>query len=447
MQQKQQLKTELKQTLRLNASMQQSINVLQMSSIDLQQSIEAELAQNPFLEVSESDNDPNNISSNYNTTSNATGSSTEAYDFSNITAEKSLQQHINEQISLDITDPIERAIALYISDSLQPTGYITIDISQIAKHLKCNENDVLICLKKLQSLDPTGVFARSLKECLEIQLIEKKLYNDQFKILLEHLDLIAKYETKQLAKLCNVSINEIISMINIIKSLNPKPGINFTSELIKYKIPDVILSIDENQEIHVEINYDVMSKLNINKEYYIKIKNNLSSDEKEFASSHMTSATNLIKAVEQRAKTLVTVAAAIATRQSDFFLRGVMYFKSITLSDIAKDCNMNESTISRATSHKYISTPLGLFEMKFFFSSHVENKNNDDDVSSIKVKELIKSIINAEDPKNILSDDEIASELLKFNIRIARRTVSKYREALQIPTSATRKRVARLNED
>lgn len=443
MQQKQQLKTELKQTLRLNASMQQSIHILQMSSIELQQSIEHELAQNPFLEIAENESDiPQNTEST--NSSSASHRNTEAYDFSNITAEKSLHQYIYEQISLDIIDPIEYAVGIYLLDLLQPTGYITIDIKQTAEYLRCSENVVLTCLNKLQSLEPTGVFARNLQECLAIQLIEKKLYNTQFEILLNNLDLIAKYETRQLSKLCSVTIDVIVDMINVIKSLNPKPGANFSSELTKYKMPDVILSIDESKELHIEINYDAMSKLSINKEYYIKIKPSLSAEEKDFASSHMTSATSLLKAVEQRARTLVTVAGAIAKRQKDFFLYGVMHFKSITLSDIAKDCNMNESTISRATSHKYIDTPVGLFEMKFFFSSHVENKTTNEDVSSIKVKEFIKSIITSEDPKNILSDDEVALELQKFNIKIARRTVAKYRESLEIPTSATRKRIARL---
>ncbi|MES2214971.1 MAG: RNA polymerase factor sigma-54 [Pseudomonadota bacterium] len=431
---KQYLTTDIRQTLNLTASMQQSINILQMSSIELQEFIVRELDKNPFLETDEA------------TTDQASGEKAqdERDIFSSIKEEKSLKQHVLEQVHLDIETAPERALAVYMTDLLQPSGYITLDEEELASRLKCSRDDIITVLGMLQSIEPVGIFARNLGECLALQLKDKGLYDSKYEALLTNLDLLAKHEHKALAKICSVSHEEIIKMIGQIKALNPKPGASFASEATNYKSPDVFLTISDDGEMKVEINYEAMPRLRINKDYYIKIKEGLNGEiDKEFASKELASAGNLLRAVEQRAKTIVNVAAAIAEKQRDFFLKGIMYFKPMTLATIAAVCDMNESTISRATSYKYISTPSGLFEMKFFFSSSVENKNSDADVSSTKVKELIKTLISSEDKDNILSDDDIARELLKFNIKAARRTVSKYRESMRIPTSATRKRAAR----
>ncbi len=417
--------------------MQQSLSMLQMSSVELQEYIGFELDKNPFLEMDDRTREQDGKSE----------TSREEYGdiFSNITEEKSLRQHVLEQVYLDIQHLPDRALAVYLTDLLQPSGYIVFDLKFLETHCQCSAEDVTRVLNQLQSMDPPGIFARSLSECLMLQLREKGVYDTIFEALLENIHLVAKHEVKKLAEICGVTYEVMVARLVQIKALNPKPGSGFSFEATRYKIPDVFLSIGDDGDMVVEINYDAMPRLRIDKDYYIRIKQDLSGEiDKEFASRELASAGNLLRAVEQRAKTIVNVASAIAILQRDFFLKGIMYFKSMTLSDVATHCSLNESTISRATSNKYISTPSGLFEMKFFFSSSVANKNSDADVSSTKVKELIKTLISSEDKECILSDDDISIELLKFNIKAARRTVAKYREALRIPTSAMRKRAARV---
>ena len=445
---KQQLVVDLKQSLKLTAGMQQSLNVLQMSSIELNEYIASELDKNPFLEVVEpqdNQSETNEDGSESSTDPDRISNHEQGFDATALVTEKqSLKTHISEQINLDICDPLERIIAIYLLDMLEPSGYITCDIPELAKRFKCTHNVIESTLCKLQLMDPPGVFARDLKECLTLQLKDHNEYNERFAKLLENLELIAKLEFIKLAKICAVSVDDLKIMVMRIKALNPKPGMGFAYEDVIYKIPDVFLEISNNEDISLRLNQDIIPKLSLNRDYHTKIKQSLNGAvEKQFVSAEIMSASNLLKAIDQRSKTLVEIATAIAMRQRDFVLRGIMYFKSITMADIAVDCSMNESTISRAIANKYISTPMGVFELKFFFSSSVDSRQGTSSVSSTKIKELIKNLISAEGSDHILSDDDLSEELLKFNIKVARRTVAKYREALNIPSSASRKRMKR----
>jgi len=224
--------------------------------------------------------------------------------------------------------------------------------------------------------------------------------------------------------------------------LNPKPASGFLVEHTRYKIPDVVLSVDEDKNIKLEMNPESIPRLKVNHDYYMKIKDSMNKkDEKEFTKLEIEAASTIVKSIEQRANTILKVARAIAQEQIDFFTRGIMFLKPMTLNKIAAMTDFNESTVSRSTANKYIATPSGIYELKYFFSSSLSStKAASNDVSSTKVKELIKQIISAEDGDYILSDDDIAAELGKFNVNIARRTVAKYREAIGVATSSMRKR-------
>lgn len=430
----------MKQSMNLTLALRQSINILQMSSIELSQMLSQELDNNPFLEDYEPSEETEERYDNM-----LVSKAGENFDSMSLIAdEKTLFAHVMEQVGRVVSGIDERIIAVYLVNLLQDSGYIELDISKACCDLKTSEKHILSVLYKLQTIEPTGVFARNLQECLALQLKERGEYNDIFKIILENLQMLAIHDISKLAKFCRIDRDELAEYIKEIKLLNPKPCSGFAPERVSSRIADVILSIDEIGEIKVRINDEVVPRLNVNKSYYSEVRmHNLGVNDKEFVANHYHSASNVMRAVTQRLNTIKEVTIAIAQKQKDFFLKGVMYLKPMTLAEIAHICGMNESTISRATSNKYIQTPTGIYDMKFFFTSKIQSKNSAINVSSTKVKEIIKSMIDAEDPDAIYSDDDIAEGLLRFNINIARRTVAKYREAMGIQTSSMRKRVAR----
>lgn len=447
--------TGLKQTLKMTASLQASINILQMSSLEVKALATEELSKNPFLEdeeQSEKESEDKNLPTEQissPTIHNKTSSHDPDQDFlASIEVQTTLKGYIAEQITIEITDPVERAVAFYLLDCLQPNGYAAVDTKEISTNLKCSTLLVERVLRKLQKFDPPGIFARNLQECLLLQLKTKNYKNKAAYIIIDHLELLAKGEIAKLCKLCSVQEKELFEVITDIKSLNPKPANGFFIEETLYKIPDVILNLLPNGEFLLEINPDIIPKLKANREYYTTVKSSLRSrEEKEFTRQELSAATNLIKGIENRFKTILKVAESIVEEQTDFFTRGIMFLKPLTLSRIAELTGFNESTVSRATANKYIASPSGIYELKYFFSSSLSNIiKAGSDVSSTKVKELIKQLIASEELDNILSDDEIASQLKKFNVNIARRTVAKYREALGIESSGGRKRQAVLHK-
>lgn len=437
---------EQKQTLTMTTSMHQSISILQMSNIELLEFARSELDKNPFLEdatvtIEKSDHNEKLRQLISNSQSYTGGYSTQDY-LNNIAIEKTLKDHILEQINLSFSDNKEILIATYLLDYLQPSGYLNANLDEVAKNLQCNLDLVLDVLYKLQTFDPPGIFARNLKECLKIQVKENNVTDRALVAMINNIDLLAQGDLKKLSKLCDVNINDIGGTIKQLKSLNPKPGNGFLEEQTSYKIPDVILTFDELGNAKLEVNSEVMPRLRVNEEYYTSIKNNLNTkDAKEFTQKEIESANTVVKSIEQRANTILKIATAIVEEQIDFFTRGIMHLKPMTLNYIASKTDFNESTVSRSTANKYIATPSGIYELKYFFSSSLSSTRAiGADVSSTKVKELIKQIIMSEDPESVLSDDEIAIQLKSFSVSIARRTVAKYREAIGIPTSSLRKK-------
>ncbi len=439
----QRLQFGMKQSMNLTMGLRQSINLLQMSTAELSEYLNLELDKNPFLQPSEHESNAEDNREGYDYL--RVTEESENYDpLLGVSDNKSLLEYVLEQIGSVICDPVERLIAIYLTNLLQDTGYIELDLSVAKSSLKCDEEKILSILYRLQGIEPTGIFARNLQECLTLQLKERNLYDKIFEIVVSNLPMIANHDFEKLSKLCKIDLQKLMSYVKHLKSLNPKPLAGFGRGFVTSIIPDVILSIDDENNIRLRLNNSALPQLQVSKEYYTQVKSNIATaNDKEFVAQEYYGASNIMRAISQRSKTILAVASAIAEKQRDFFLKGVMYLKPMTLSDIAADCALNESTISRATSIKYIETPSGIFEMKFFFSSHVAGKNSDIQISSTKVKEIIKSIIESEENDDIFSDDEIVAELAKFNVNIARRTVAKYRESLGIATSSMRKRMVR----
>jgi RNA polymerase sigma-54 factor len=457
----------LKQTLKVSLNLQQTINMLQLGSLDIQQLIKQEIESNPFLIDEAMDNEfsneavdegylddedflpsaadydasykdlslsLNNVKIRYN--------SEDLDPISNITKETSLKEYVLQQIYLLFQDNKERIIACYLTDMLSDSGYIEGDLDELRRTLKCSNKLLLQILAKLQSLEPSGIFARDLAECLKLQLQEKKILNPFYEILLDNLPRVAMKDFSSLARLCRLNEVEIRNMVNIIKSLNPKPGGSFSSHKAIIRIADVFVHIDEDGNFVVELNKDNAPRIKVSKEYYNEVKPKVKNQvQRKFLSEKYQSASMLLGSLEQRNNAILKVAESLVRFQRDFFEKGVLHLKPLTLHDIARDISMSESTVSRVTTNKYISCPSGIFEMKYFFSGGIQAKSSNDIVSSTKVKEIIKKLVELEDRQKVISDGELAQELSKFNIKIARRTVTKYREQLKIPTAFIRRRV------
>ena len=438
-----------KQSVTMTTSMHQSISILQMSNMELAEFATQELDKNPFIEdgsitveSQQKQESKKEIIQQTTVRNNYSGGYSSQDFLSNIASEKSLKEHITEQINLAFDDNKDKLIAHYFLDSLLSSGYLNISLNEASTVLKCNEEIVFRILKKLQTFDPLGIFARNLRECLLIQLNEQENVDPSLLTMVQNIELIAEGNLKKLSKLCNINIDNISVLIKQIKLLNPKPANGFFIEPTSYKIPDIILTFTENGLAKLETNPESMPRLRVSEEYYLKVKKSFNTkEEKNFARTEIESANIIVKSIEQRSNTILKVATAIVQEQMDFFTRGVMYLKPMTLNKIAAITDFNESTISRSTAHKYISTPTGIFELKYFFSSSLgTTRNSGDNISSTKAKEIIKQLIINEESGHILSDDDISEQLSKFNISIARRTVAKYREAIGIPTSSIRKR-------
>ncbi len=353
----------------------------------------------------------------------------------------SLQDHLRDQLPLTVKDPAKRMIGLHLIDLVDERGYVPEDLSQVAEALSCDEDEVMHVLERLQKLDPLGVFARSLEECLAIQLREKDRLDPGMAKLLKHLDLLATGETKRLAKLCGVEEEDIPFMLAEIRELNPKPGLRFGSDVVQTVVPDVFLRKARQGGWEVELNADALPKVLMNRQYYATISNAARrKEDKKYLSEQLAHANWLVKALDQRAQTILKVTTEIVKQQDAFFRYGVRHFQPMVLRDIAEECDLHESTVSRVTTQKYLSTGNAVYELKYFFSSSLGNKSGGDAHSSEAVKDMIREMVERETVKTILSDDAIAEKLQEKGVDIARRTVAKYREAMNIPSSSVRRR-------
>lgn len=374
------------------------------------------------------------------------GESSQDYEVSGSTTEN-LQDHLRWQMELSHFSDTDRAIAEVIIDSINDDGYLGCSIEDVQQALGDDEIDldeIEAVLHRIQYFDPAGVGARDLRESLSLQLRQFPLEHPQLTRALElvdqHFDLLANRDYAQLQRRLKLNELELRDVVQLITSLNPRPGGQITSETPEYIIPDVIVRKIKGQW-RVELNPDAAPRLRINPHYASLIKQVKNNDDNTTLKSHLQEARWFLKSLTSRNETLLKVATSIVERQKDFLEYGEEAMKALVLHDIAEEVDMHESTISRVTTKKYMHTPRGIYELKYFFSSHVSTSSGGE-ASATAIRALIKKLIAAETPSKPLSDSKIATILSDQGINVARRTVAKYREALAIPPSNERKRLA-----
>jgi RNA polymerase sigma-54 factor len=358
-----------------------------------------------------------------------------------LTRPTSLRDHLMDQIRLDIQEPDQRIIAMHLLDLVDETGYVRGEIDEVAERLGGTRQQVESVLAHLQRFDPPGVFARDLAECLALQLRERNRLDPAMQALLDHLPLLANRNIAELTRICGVDADDIHAMVGEIRALDPKPGLAFDPVLADPITPDVLMRADGERGWIVELNQDALPRVLVNNAYYAHVTSGAKGKaDKEYLSERFQAANWLVKALHQRATTILKVARELVRQQDGFFRHGIQQLRPLVLRDIAQAISMHESTVSRVTSNKYMATPRGIFELKYFFTSAISGTDGAAALSAEAVRFRIKSLIDAEPRDAVLSDDRIVEILVKDGVDIARRTVAKYREAMRIPSSVQRRR-------
>ena len=469
-------------SLSLTPQLQQAIRLLQLSSLELEQEIQLQLDSNPLLEkveeqsnleslsTSEVEHDQKDLTNELNAdhlpddlpvdtdwddvyTHQPTSLGAAEYEEreDNRQGHLSLQQHLIEQVNLLHFSKIDKLIAHCIIDSLDDKGFLEVEISEITtsvQHLlqsmgyeeEIEDDEVLVVLKHIQRLEPIGVGSRNLAECLMVQLdnlpASTPCRNDAIK-LLQHYELLITNELLRLIKQTGLNPDQLRCAVDLLKTLKPHPGLEFEDHESDYQVPDVVV-LKKNNCWQVMLNPDVMPKLRVNSFYANMIRRADQSDDNQYLRNQMLEAKNFIKSIDERHKTLLKVATCIVEHQKAFLEIGAEGMKPLVLRDIAEEIELHESTVSRVTTNKYMLTPRGLFELKYFFSSHVGTTSGGE-ASSTAIRAKIKKLISEENIRKPLSDNAIANMLKEEGIDVARRTVAKYRESLHIPSSSERK--------
>ncbi|MGJ4969115.1 MULTISPECIES: RNA polymerase factor sigma-54 [unclassified Bradyrhizobium] len=358
-----------------------------------------------------------------------------------VAAETTLSDHLAEQAAVAFTAPADRMIGQYLIDLVDEAGYLPADLGQAADRLGAEQADVDAVLGVLQTFDPPGICARNLSECLAIQLRELDRYDPAMQALVEHLDLLAKRDFVALRKLCGVDDEDLVDMIGEIRRLDPKPGLKFGTTRTQTMVPDVYVRPGPDGGWLVELNSDTLPRVLVNQHYYSELSKTIRKDgDKSYFTDCLQNATWLVRALDQRARTILKVATEIVRQQDGFFTHGVAHLRPLNLKAVADAIQMHESTVSRVTANKYMATNRGTFELKYFFTASIASADGGEAHSAEAVRHHIKQLIDAEDPSAILSDDTIVEKLRTAGIDIARRTVAKYREAMRIPSSVQRRR-------
>lgn len=357
-----------------------------------------------------------------------------------LAGEASLRDHLVAQLNVDVLDPAERLIGLHLIEMLDECGYLAGDLEELAGRLGCSLDLVEAALKRVQRFDPIGVFARSLKECLALQLAERNRLDPAMAALLDNLEMLGRRDLPGLMRVCGVDAEDLAEMIGEIKALDPKPALKFDSAVAQPVTPDVLMRRAQDGSWLVELNSDTLPRVLVNTRYYAKVSAGArNKDDKTYLSERFQSANWLVKSLHQRATTILKVASELVRQQDAFFRLGVQHLRPLVLRDIAGAIGMHESTVSRVTSNKYIATPRGIYELKYFFTQAIGSADGGDAHSAEAVRHRIKALIDAEG-KTVLSDDRIVEVLKSEGIDIARRTVAKYREGMNIPSSVQRRR-------
>jgi RNA polymerase sigma-54 factor len=358
-----------------------------------------------------------------------------------VSVETTLADHLAEQLALTLTNPARRMIGQYLIDLVDEAGYLNGDLALVAEKLGAPVGEVEAVLAILQGFDPPGVCARNLTECLSIQLKERNRFDPAMQALVGHLDLLAKRDLAALRRLCGVGDEDLTDMIGEIRKLNPKPGLAFGSVQMQPIVPDVFVRSGPDGGFAIELNSDTLPKVLVNQTYHAELARTAKNDQdKSYLADCLQTATWLMRALDQRAKTILKVSTEIVRQQDAFFLHGVQHLRPLNLKTIADAIGMHESTVSRVTANKYMATNRGIFELKYFFTSAIASADGGEAHSAEAVRHRIRQLIEAEMPNDVLSDDTIVEKLREAGIDIARRTVAKYREAMRIGSSVQRRR-------
>lgn len=481
------------QSLVMTPQLQQAIKLLQLSNIELTAYVEQELERNPLLERAEGGPDvpaveslpeqrrdadsllfdspdgsraeaPLDIEVN-NTFDEGSPLEGPSYDPDDLTAwqrndsgggsfegddrsfdetlasETNLRDHLVSQMGVDLASAQDQMVCLALIDSLDEAGYLRADLSEIADGLGTTLAHVEAVLAKVQRFDPAGLFARSLQECLALQLKDRNRYDPAMEALLANLDMVARREFSGLLKVCGVDSEDLQEMLSELRALDPKPAHRFEGTSAQPVTPDVLMRPNPEGGWIVELNPETLPRVLVNNRYYSKVtKAACNKDDKAFINENFQTASWLVKSLDQRANTILRVATELVRQQNGFFERGIQGLRPLILRDISAAIEMHESTVSRVTSNKYIATPRGIYELKYFFTQAIAGSDGGDAHSAEAVRHRIKALIDAEPPSKILSDDAIVDILKKDGIDIARRTVAKYREGMKIPSSVQRRR-------
>lgn len=495
------------QALVMTPQLQQAIKLLQLSNLELLAYVEQELERNPLLERTDpegggpddgiepfengeaapeagaarldlaSDATADNAraaldAEGDNTFTNDSGYDAAAYDagqesgyisgrggdsrFENndssleqsLSEAKNLREHVQDHWQLMPANAVDRMIGAALIDALDEAGYVTEPLGDIAARLGVDEDEVEAVLLDLQTIEPVGLFARSLKECLALQLRDRNRLDPAMQALLDNLELLAKRDIAGLMKICGVDQEDVADMVKEIRALNPKPGLLFGGEPVQTLIPDVFIRRAADGGWNVELNSETLPRVLVNSRYFAKVtrstaQNGADKQTKSYLSECLNSANWLVKSLDQRAQTILKVASEIVRQQDGFLRHGVSHLKPLNLRAVAEAIEMHESTVSRVTSNKTMATPRGIFEMKYFFTASIAATDGGEAFSAESIRYRIKSLIDSERPEDILSDDKIVEMLAGKGVDIARRTVAKYREAMNIPSSVERRRLKR----
>ena len=475
---KQGLQLRLSQQLAMTPQLQQAIRLLQLSTLELQQELQQALESNPLLEQIDTHEEIDTretqdsetldtadaleqkempeelpLDASWDTIYTAgtpSGTSGDYIDdelpvYQGETTQ-TLQDYLMWQVELTPFSDTDRAIATSIVDAVDDTGYLTVPLEDILESMGDEEIDideVEAVLKRIQRFDPVGVAAKDLRDCLLIQLSQfdktTPWLAEARLIISDHLDLLANHDFRTLMRVTRLKEDVLKEAVNLIQSLDPRPGQSIQTGEPEYVIPDVLVR-KHNGHWTVELNSDSIPRLQINQHYASMCNNARNDDDSQFIRSNLQDAKWLIKSLESRNDTLLRVSRCIVEQQQAFFEQGEEYMKPMVLADIAQAVEMHESTISRVTTQKYLHSPRGIFELKYFFSSHV-NTEGGGEASSTAIRALVKKLIAAENPAKPLSDSKLTSLLSEQGIMVARRTVAKYRESLSIPPSNQRKQL------
>ena len=482
------------QTLVMTPQLRQAIKLLQYSNIEVATFVEEELERNPLLERDDSGDNPPaeraaldqlpeqanentdlaqlaqsdtlpsdaaapldaDFSDTYDTggvadgapLSSSSGGSGGNYDFENdersiddvADDRRPLREYLGEQLRLSFEDPVDRMIGAHLIALLCPAGRLTAEPAAIADAMAIPLERIEAVRACMMRFDPVGLFARNLQECLAAQLGERNRLDPAMAALLDNLDLLARRELRRLTAICGVDADDLAEMIAEIRTLDPKPAASYEAAPIQLVVPDILMRPSPGEGWIIELNPDTMPRLLVNQRFYARVAPRARKEDRLFLAEHLASANWLVRSLQQRAQTILKVSAEIIRQQDGFMRHGVAHLRPLILRDIAEAVEMHESTVSRVTANKYIATPRGTFELKYFFTTAIPGTEGSESHSAEAVRYRIRALIEAEANGAILSDDAIVAALRDEGVDIARRTVAKYREALRIPNSVQRRR-------